>query len=370
MSETSNDWQPDILGTGFEQLALPLDDDSQGSVVATLIRYRPSSQSATAPNAAANGTTRLASQDQPNAPAAKTNVLYVHGWSDYFFQTELAQFWHHAGANFYALDLRKYGRSLGPHQTPGYITSLTTYDEDIEAALKVIQTENPESRLILNGHSTGGLTLSLWANRHPGVADGLVLNSPWLEFQWKSRARMAISPFVNLSAKTRPGSPIPIVMPDFYARTVSFANEGLLEYNVDWRPSRGFAIYPAWLNAIFTAHSQVAEGLRIDCPALVLLSSKSLLHARWSEDMNESDVALDVDVVAHRALSLGETVTVSRVPGAVHDIVLSPKSVRERGFAEITRWLGGYLPEPDAPAVVHQNHRPPRWQRVLHALRD
>ena len=62
-------------------------------------------------------------------------MLYVHGWSDYFFNPELAEFWSDAGARFFALDLRKYGRSLRPGQTPGYITNLADYDADIEAAL-------------------------------------------------------------------------------------------------------------------------------------------------------------------------------------------------------------------------------------------
>ncbi len=62
-------------------------------------------------------------------------MLYVHGWSDYFFNPELARYWSDAGARFFALDLRKYGRSLRPGQTPGYITNLADYDADIEAAL-------------------------------------------------------------------------------------------------------------------------------------------------------------------------------------------------------------------------------------------
>ena len=49
---------------------------------------------------------------------ADVDVLYVHGWSDYFFQKRLARFWTDQGARFYALDLRKYGRSLRPDRRP------------------------------------------------------------------------------------------------------------------------------------------------------------------------------------------------------------------------------------------------------------
>ena len=82
-----------------------------------------------------------------------------------FFQTEVAKFWNGLGARFFALDLRKYGRSLCPGQTEGYVTSLEVYDDDVEAALSAMGTEAAGRRLVLLGHSTGGLTLTWWAAR-------------------------------------------------------------------------------------------------------------------------------------------------------------------------------------------------------------
>ena len=92
---TQDGWRPDVLGDGYEQRTLELPDDDEGPVVATLVRYAPPTTEAVRPARA---------------------VLYLHGWSDYFFQTELAEHWHAQGAAFYALDLRKYGRSIQPHQ--------------------------------------------------------------------------------------------------------------------------------------------------------------------------------------------------------------------------------------------------------------
>lgn len=110
-------WVPDILGKPFAQRTLQLGEDADGPLVATLVRSLPS------------GLLRML------GPLADVDVLYVHGWSDYFFQRELARFWNRLGARFYALDLRRYGRSLRPGQAPGYITSLSDYDADISAAL-------------------------------------------------------------------------------------------------------------------------------------------------------------------------------------------------------------------------------------------
>ena len=72
-------------------------------------------------------------------------VLHVHGFADYFFQTGLAEWWDARGYDFYAVDLRKYGRSWLPHQTPTYVDDLATYAEDLDAALAVI-TARPRPR--------------------------------------------------------------------------------------------------------------------------------------------------------------------------------------------------------------------------------
>ncbi|WP_426806354.1 hypothetical protein, partial [Stenotrophomonas sp. SrG] len=70
------DWVPDVLGAPFEQLTLDLGVDGRhGPLVATLVRLRPNPIAALL------------------QPLRDVDVLYVHGWSDFFFQTELARFW-------------------------------------------------------------------------------------------------------------------------------------------------------------------------------------------------------------------------------------------------------------------------------------
>ncbi len=112
-------WAPDVLGDEFEQLTLPLGSDDEGEVVATLVRALPR-------RSAWQRALRWALGPGDARELADTDVLYVHGWSDYFFQKRLARFWTGRGARFFALDLRKYGRSLRPGQTPGYISDLAS----------------------------------------------------------------------------------------------------------------------------------------------------------------------------------------------------------------------------------------------------
>ncbi|WP_035776891.1 alpha/beta hydrolase [Arthrobacter sp. H5] len=332
-------WTPDGLGKDFEQLTLPLTDAGP----ATLVRYRPKTEPVR--DMAADG----------------ADVLYVHGWSDYFFQAKLARFWHRHGARFYAVDLHCYGRSLRTDQSPGLVGDLAEYDDDIMAALGVIDAESgtgpgsgpqrgTDRPLILMGHSAGGLTLSWWAHRHPGVASALVLNSPWLEFQGAELGRRAIAPLVQLRARFNPLAPLPVIDPGIYSRAVSASFEGAWTYNARWRPARGFPVTPAFLNAIFQTQAAVADGLDIDCPVLVMLSDKDYLEPRWSESATRADVALNVHAVAHRALSLGETVTIVRIKHAMHDIFLSEDSARKDAYAQIERWLNGYGGRPVQPA--------------------
>lgn len=91
-----------MLGPPYERQTINLGTDDEGPVVATLVRRRA---------------------ERPSGRA----VLYVHGFVDYFFQTHLADFFAERGWDFYALDLRKYGRSLLPGQTrTSAATSATT----------------------------------------------------------------------------------------------------------------------------------------------------------------------------------------------------------------------------------------------------
>ncbi|NQW89115.1 alpha/beta hydrolase [Curtobacterium sp. VKM Ac-2861] len=341
--DPSSGWAPDVLGPDFEARSLPLEDDDEGPVTATLVRR--------------TRTHRLPRRWRTaipwrsgHLPLGGADVLYVHGWSDYFFQREMAEHLEALGARFFALDLRKYGRSLLPHQTPGYVDDLAVYDEDIAAALDTIGHGDPEHgrrRLILFGHSTGGLTLALWNSRHRGVAAGLVLNSPWLEFQATGFARELIAPLMKLGARRNPLAPLPTVDPGFYTRTVSSGSDGSWTYNQAWRPERGFPLHPGWLAAVFAGQDQVAHGLGAETPTLVLLSTHSLLSPKWSEEMTHVDVALNVDAVAHRALSLGDDVSVARIHGALHDVMLSEPRVRETAYTAIRRWART-LPLPGA----------------------
>lgn len=348
------DWRPDVLGAGFECTDIDLGEDSEGPVCATLVRSLP-------PRTGFWGRFlgRKAAGDLSDC-----DVLYVHGWSDYFFQKRVANFFTDRGARFFALDLRKYGRSLREWQTTGYIENLDEYDAEIEAALTIIQGTSPVEvpaneasghsfnariaqprKLVLLGHSTGGLVLSLWADRHRGVADAVVLNSPWLELQLSGAARLVIAPVVNLHARLHP---LDIALPQldlgFYSRSQIECNtpDEFESVNALWRPNPAMAVRTGWLRAILAGHAKVASGLDVGAPACVLLSARSEFSLNWNDRMLRADTVLEVDAIAKAALKLGPSVTVERIDGALHDVFLSELSVREHAFGRMESWLKGW----------------------------
>lgn len=315
-------WVPDLLGPDFAARTLPLAADDEGEVVATLIRHRPPT-------------------DEPSLPARV--VLYLHGWNDYFFQTALAEYWHRQHVAFYALDLRKYGRSLRPHQTPNYVDDLTRYDEEIDAAIALIRAAHGSvARISIMAHSTGGLIAALWARRHPEGATSLVLNSPWLELAGASFARSVTTPVVATLARTQPKNPMPNIDPGHYARSVLRRHGGEWEYDEAWRPHPMFPVRPGWLQAILIGHAQIARGLDLQIPVLMAASTTSLISPRWHDQMRAADTVLDVNVLARRAVMLGRLVTVVRIPGGLHDLTLSAPEARTQFYAEVTRWTATY----------------------------
>jgi alpha-beta hydrolase superfamily lysophospholipase len=317
------EWQQDILGGDFQSQAFSATGPDGVERTATLVRFRP--------------------EPKTSAPSGRRGaVLFLHGWSDYFFNADLARFWSTAGYDFYALDMHNHGRSLRPDLPGGYVADLADYDGEIGAAFRLIGQDGPEPPLTLMGHSTGGLVAALWASRHPGKVSRLILNSPWLEMHGSSLVRRAASRMVGPVARFRPETVLRLPERGFYWRTISSSAEGEWALDDRYRPPMAFPVRAGWLKAVMAGHAAVARGLNIGVPVLVLLSGGSANGLVWSEEMRRTDAVLDVNIIAARALTLGRTVTVERIDGALHDVFLSPAAVRKDAYARLARWLRAY----------------------------
>jgi alpha-beta hydrolase superfamily lysophospholipase len=315
-------WESDILD-GFESLEIPLPEAARApgasdeiELVATLVRRAGGERAAHA-------------------------VLYLHGWNDYFFQTHLADAFSAAGFAFYALDLRRYGRSLRLGQLRGFIADLSEYDQEVSAAADLIA-ENHQ-QLTLVGHSTGGLTATLWAAAHPDRVAGVILNSPWLDLQGSAMVRALGGPMIDAVGGNRPTAALPLPDSGFYARTIHADQEGEWDYDTELKTSPSPAIRVGWLRAVLQGHQKVAAGLGLPMPVLVMTSAKTDFARKWHDGLHDADTVLDVEQIARRATKLGRHVTIVKFDGGLHDLFLSRPAVRALVLDELVRWSGAYL---------------------------
>jgi alpha-beta hydrolase superfamily lysophospholipase len=308
----------DFLGPPYTSETLRLRPDNEGEVVATLVH-------------------------RPTARTRRRAVLHVHGFADYFFQTVTADWWVERGYDFYALDLRKYGRSLLPHQSPNFVTDLTTYDEELALAYAAVTAEHDE--VVISAHSTGGLIVALWLDRlRPKEVVGVALNSPWLEMNNGLLTRTLGTQVIDVVGRLEPKRVIPRTVTGMYAKSLHRDHSGEWDFNLEWKPLMSFEVYAGWLRAIRRAHARLHRGLDLRMPVLVQSSTRSA-HEATLEDAQSADIVLDVDQIRRWTPALGRHVTLAQTEGATHDVTLSPEPARTAVFAELERWHTAYLSE-------------------------
>ena len=311
--------QEDVLGPDYTSQTIPLRPDAEGPVVATLIRRNPQRQSRRA-------------------------VLYLHGFVDYFFHTHVADAFAVHGYDFYALDLRKYGRSLLAGQTPYYSTDIAEYDEEIDAAIDMIRAEGHD-QVVAYGHSTGGLIFPLWANRRrgKGLIQAMVLNSPFFDLNASDFERGFLTKLVDKVGRFAPRI-IVSKLQSPYARALHTSNGGEWEFDPEWKKLVAFPVRAGWLRTIRRGHARIARGIDLDVPILVAASTASGDGREGSPQLADTDCVLNVEHMVTGAQRIGPDVTVVRIESGLHDLTLSPPAVRQKFLDEVFDWLGATLP--------------------------
>ncbi len=291
-----SDWHADPLLEGFEAKTLEFPADYEGEVVATLVRL-------------------------PGGGARRGAVLYVHGFVDYFFQRHMALRFAQEGYAFYALDLRKHGRSLLAHQHPCFCKRIDEYYPEITRALEEIG-----EPVLLAGHSTGGLICSLYAaeGERRERLRALWLNSPFFEFNTGPLDRLQLRWAIALG-KVMPFLNNPQALRREYVRSLHRSFGGEWDFDLRLKPELGFPAYFGWLAAVADAHARVHAGQSLPLPVLAMHS-------------DEADIVLDWRDIARWSRTLGPRVSVLAFPGGLHDLVLSRAEVRDEVFRQLFSW--------------------------------
>ncbi len=321
---SSSEWQPDVLN-GFEDKEFVFSDDYDGAVTAHLVR-------------------KLADENTNKA------VLYVHGFVDYFFQEELADQFIAQGFNFYAIDLRKHGRSLLPNQHPNFMFSVEEFYEDLDAAINEIRVVDGNEKLLMNAHSTGGLITALYIEdrKDQNLVDAIVYNGPFFDINdafININERFLIPNVLKSIALFNPFGESGMTVPVQYGQSLHITERGEWNYDLNWKPVDSFPIYWGWLKGIMDAQQRLQDGLDLPVPVMVIYSSKSstpILNF-WNDEFSETDVILDVTDINRISDVLGSHITEVRIDGGVHDLLLSKEPVRNEAYETMMTWVNAYI---------------------------
>ncbi|MGI6220138.1 MAG: alpha/beta hydrolase [Bacteroidaceae bacterium] len=309
-------YRPDILGGGYEQRMLTCCTDGGDTVRSVLVRKRAA---------------------RPTDDA----LFYLHGYNDYFFQSALGDTAVARGMDFYALDLHGYGRSLPMAAEPFYCRDLAEYFPELDSALAVVRAEG-HRRVVIMGHSTGGLIMTYYLYRTCSperCADivGLVLNSPFLDWNLTSFQENVLMPVVSAAGRLFPRWKV-------QGGGHSFYSDALLKehwtFDTNWKKPEGYVKRAGWLRAIHRAQRELQHGVELSCPVLVLSSDSSAWEkGAWQEDFRRKDIVLDVADIQRYGRRLGERVECRTIPGGMHDLVLSAPEARDEFYRVCFQWI-------------------------------
>lgn len=305
----------DELGHGLVCRTIDMGCDYEGDVVCTLVKR------------------------QAPVPSDR-GVLYLHGFNDYFFQVEMADMFNAEGYNFYALDLRKHGRSLRHWQKHCNMRDINEFYADIDTALSIMEDEGCRS-IVLLAHSTGGLIASLYCNDRKdnlGV-DALILNSPFLELNMGWFMRKVAMPVVAAVSKLAPDMMITQGVSTGYGESLLKGYHGEWCYDTGKKCMVSPDVSAGWVGGIYRGQKRIKQGLDIPCPVMVMHSDSSVVSDVWIPQMQRADAVLNVADIAEYGPRLGKTVDMVRVNNGMHDLLCSAPGVRKAVYRKIFEWL-------------------------------
>lgn len=246
-----------------------------------------------------------------------------------------------SGYNFYAVDLRRYGRSWQPWQYPFNVRKQNEYFEDIDSALAQIRRDG-NTDITLSGHSTGGLTVAYMAamkGARIGV-NRVVTDSPFLEWNFSPIMRNVGAPIIEFLSKFSKNSKVKQAHCDGYSYSLLKEYDGEWTYNTDWKMIYSPPVTFSWVGAINHAQSELMKNAsHITVPILVMHSSRKISGCNYNPEFKTGDAVLDPEMIQKRGEKLGHIRQVCTIDSGIHDLILSPSPHREAAYDTIFSFI-------------------------------
>jgi alpha-beta hydrolase superfamily lysophospholipase len=177
------------------------------------------------------------------------------------------------GYAFYALDLRKHGRSLRPHQHPNFCKNIAEYYPEITRSIDVIG-----APVLLAGHSTGGLVARSTRTkaaprsgarpvaRTARSSTGTCPTGAARSCTWRRRSGAS---FRSSTTRRR------------CCRTTRRRCSTRLGIRHPLKPVPGFPVYYGWLGASPTRKRRCTPASIVRCPVLAMHSDEADIVLDW-----------------------------------------------------------------------------------------
>jgi alpha-beta hydrolase superfamily lysophospholipase len=155
------------------------------------------------------------------------------------------------------------------------------------------------------------------------------------------QAKFAV-PILAALGRVFPHLPTP-PLTALYGKSLHVSEHGQWNYNTRWKPIHGFPVLAGWLRAIHRAQQEVAQGLHIGCPVLLLHAARSAWPTQFGPDAMAADIVLNVQDMIRLAPCLGKQVSVHAIEDGIHDLCLSQPVPRQHFFDTLEEWLDGLM---------------------------
>lgn len=286
--------------------------------------------------------TTLIEYAQPNSNTKA--ILYLHGYTDYFFQGQLAEHFDQLGLRFFALDLQGYGRSIRPNSLPNWCESMSQYHDDIHIALSEMHQKGITEVTIL-AHSTGALIASSYLSAQHEISEistphisGLILNSPFLALPFPPNIIKCMSLPIWLAVSLMPFHFLPAKEISIYAQSIHKMFAGEWDYRLDWKPAQGFPLSFNWLKQVIMTQRALQQQ-ELQLPTLMCHSNVTTRNTKTLEEIKQGDGVLNIDSMKLAARNTFTQLSCVEIEGGFHDLFLSPAHVRQHYLEAIDNWL-------------------------------
>jgi hypothetical protein len=164
----------------------------------------------------------------------------------------------------------------------------------------------------------GGLIAGLWADARRrqgiGVADAVILNSPWLDLQGSLLLRTLGTRAIDQIGARRPYQVIPRSVTEVYTDGLHSDRRGEWAYDLTLKPATGLPIRAGCCAPCDEVIAAAPRHRHRRAGAGAGLQRTSFIE-EWSDDVAACDIVLDVEQIAGWSHRLGSHVTIARLDG-------------------------------------------------------